>query len=257
MSSAADDRADVFDARRLSFGGAAELYDRARPSYPPEAARWMLGEEPLHVVDLGSGTGKFARVLAALGHEVVAVDPDPGMRERLAEAMPDVVALAGSAEAIPLADASADAVVAAQSFHWFDTGEARAEIARVLRPGGILAPIWNVRDDSVAWVAELSRRVLEGDPSAGDRAAHVEFGPLFEAAARAEFRHADEHSAVSLLELVQSRSKYLIASEQERHRMDAGVEAVTAGLPVRFELPYVAVAFRAVRARPTLDSGRP
>lgn len=248
MSPASDERHHVFQARRLSFGGAADLYDRARPSYPSEAARWMLGERPLRVVDLGAGTGKFTRVVAALGHEVVAVEPDAGMRRRLAEGTPGVVALAGSAEAIPLEDGSADAVVAAQSFHWFDTGEARAEIARVLRPGGVLAPIWNVRDDSVPWVAELSRRVLDGDASAGDHATHVDFGPLFHPGVRAEFRHADEHTAESLLELVRSRSKYLIASEQERRRMDAAVETVTHGLPELFELPYVTVAYRAVRA---------
>ena len=248
MSSASDERDRVFQARRLSFGGAADLYDRARPSYPPEAARWMLGEQPLRVVDLGAGTGKFTRVVVALGHEVVAVEPDPGMRGRLAESTPCVAALAGSAEAIPLEDRSVDAVVAAQSFHWFDTGEARAEIARVLRPGGVLAPIWNVRDDSVPWVAELSRSVLEGDASAGDRATHVEFGPLFRAGVRAEFRHADEHTAESLLDLVRSRSRYLIASQQERRRLDAAIKGVTSGLPELFELPYVAVAYRAVRA---------
>jgi SAM-dependent methyltransferase len=248
VSSLSDKPGGTFEARRLSFGAAADLYDRARPSYPPEAARWMLGEHPLRVVDLGAGTGKFTRVVAALGHEVIAVEPDPGMRERLAAATPGVVVLGGSAEAIPLGHASADAVVAAQSFHWFDNAEARAEIARVLRPGGVLAPIWNVRDDSVPWVAELSRTVLEGDASAGDHAAHVDFGPLYDPGLRAEFRHADEHTLESLLELVRSRSKYLIASEPERCRMDAGVAAIAAGLPSPFELPYVTVAYRAVRA---------
>ena len=167
MSSAPDERQRLFEARRLSFGAEADLYERARPSYPPEAAGWMLGENPLRVVDLGAGTGKFTRVVAALGHQVIAVEPDPGMRARLAERSPGVAVLAGSAEAIPLEDGSVDAVVAAQSFHWFDSAEARAEIARVLRPGGVFAPIWNVRDDSVPWVAELGRRVLEGDRERG------------------------------------------------------------------------------------------
>src|SRR5579872_3648760 len=204
VSSAPDERQRVFEARRLSFGAAAGLYERARPSYPPEAVGWMLGEQPVRVVDLGAGTGKFTRVVAALGHEVIAVEPDPRMRELLAERTSGVTVLAGSAEAIPLSDTSVDAVVAAQSFHWFDTGEARAEIARVLRPGGVLAPIWNVRDDSVPWVAELSLTVLDGASSASDHAARVDFGPCFLPAARAEFRHADAHTIESLLELVRS-----------------------------------------------------
>ncbi len=248
MSSAPDEQQRLFEARRLSFGAEADLYERARPSYPPEAARWMLGEDPLRVLDLGAGTGKFTRVVASLGHELIAVEPDPGMRERLRRSSPGVAVLAGSAEAIPLEDGSVEAVVAAQSFHWFDSAEARAEIARVLAPGGAFAPIWNVRDDTVPWVGELSRRVLEGDGSAGGHAAQVEFGPRFQPGARAEFRHADEHTAASLLELVRSRSKYLIASEQERRRIDAAVAEISAGLPEPFELPYVTVAYRALRA---------
>jgi SAM-dependent methyltransferase len=242
-----DERAEVFQARRLSFGGAADLYERARPSYPAEAARWMLGETPLRVVDLGAGTGKFARVVAGLGHDVIAVEPDPGMRDRLDEAMPGVVVLDGSAEAIPLDDESVDAIVAAQTFHWFDTDEARAEIARVLRAGGVLAPIWNVRDESVPWVAELGRRVLDGSTSGDGHADGIDFGPLFHPGDRAEFRWASEHTAGSLLELVRSRSRYLIASEARRREMDAAVAELTEGLPEVFELPYVTVAYRAVR----------
>jgi SAM-dependent methyltransferase len=234
-------------SRRLSFGTEAELYDRARPTYPPEAAKWMLGETPVRVVDLGAGTGKFSRVLASLGHEVVAVEPDPRMRERLVANGFGIEVAGGSAEAIPLPDGAVDAVTAAQSFHWFDSDEARAEIVRVLRPGGVFAPIWNVRDDSTPWVAELSRAVLEGGTGSGDHASVVDFGPLFEPGERAEFRHADEHTEASFLELVRSRSKYLIADASERERIESVVRAVTARLPETFELPYVTVAYRAMR----------
>ncbi|HEY4346849.1 MAG TPA: class I SAM-dependent methyltransferase [Gaiellaceae bacterium] len=237
----------MFHARRLSFGDVADLYERARPSYPPEAARWMLGEAPLRVVDLGAGTGKFTRVVADLGHDVVAVEPDPGMRAALVAATPGVEVLDGSGEAIPLPSSSVDAVVAAQSFHWFDNDESKVEIARVLKPGGVLAPIWNVRDESVPWVAELSRAVLEGDPSAGDHAVEVDFGPLFRPAARREFRHADQITAATLLDLVHSRSKYLIADAEERARLDGALGAITSALPEVFEFPYVTVAFRAER----------
>ena len=126
------------------------VHDEIRPSYPPEAVRWMLGEAPVRVVDLGAGTGIFSRLVASLGHDVVAVEPDDGMRARLAESSPGVTVVAGSAEAVPLPDASVDAVVAAQAYHWFDNDEARLEIARVLRLGGVFAPIWNIRDESVA-----------------------------------------------------------------------------------------------------------
>ena len=236
-----------FARRARSFGPAAELYDRARPSYPDEAISWMLGEAPLQVVDLGAGTGIFSRAVAGLGHDVTAVDHDAEMLRRLAAATEGVRALEGAAEAIPLRDASADAVVAAQAFHWFDNDEARAEIARVLRPGGVFAPIWNIRDESVAWVATLSTIVPAG--AGASASAHVlpgrGFGPLFSRPERAEFRHAVRHTADSLVRLVESRSMYLVADDVERSRIEGQVRELVGGLPQPFELPYVTVAFRA------------
>ncbi len=237
-----------FDQRRLSFGPAASLYDEIRPSYPPAAARFILGDVPLRVVDLGAGTGKFSRVLAALGHDVIAIEPDAGMRAVLEEASPGVTAAAGSAESMPLADASVDAVVAAQSFHWFANDLARDEIARVVRVGGVFGPLWNVRDDSVPWVAELTRSVLQGDGSSSVEAFESnDFGPAFPSRERAEFRFSVEHTTATLVDLVKSRSKYLTGDERTRLQMVAATEAVTAGLPQPFELPYTTIAFRAVR----------
>jgi SAM-dependent methyltransferase len=237
-----------FDERRLSFGPAASLYDEIRPSYPPDAARWILGDAPLRVVDLGAGTGKFSRVLAALGHEVIAIEPDSGMRAVLEEGSRGVAALAGSAESVPLRSQSVDAVVAAQSFHWFANDLARDEIARVLRPGGVFGPLWNVRDDSVPWVAELTRTVLQGDGSSSvaDYQSR-DFGPAFAPRERAEFHFSVEHTTASLVDLVRSRSKYLTADEPTRLGMVAAAESVTAGLSQPFELPYATIAFRAVR----------
>jgi SAM-dependent methyltransferase len=237
-----------FDERRLSFGPAASLYDEIRPSYPPEAARWILGEAPLRVVDLGAGTGKFSRVLAALGHEVIAVEPDPGMRAVLEEASPGVTAVAGSAESMPLRSESVDALVAAQSFHWFANDLARDEIARVVRPGGVFGPLWNVRDDSVPWVAELTRTVLQGDGSSSvSDYSERDLGPSFPDRERAEFHFGIEHTTAGIVDLVRSRSKYLVAGEAERREMVAATEVIVGGLPQPFELPYVTVAFRAVR----------
>lgn len=132
------------------FSAAAEVYERARPGYPDEAVAWVaerLGIGPdRDVLDLAAGTGKLTRQLVPLGARVVAVEPIGAMRAQLERAVPGVAALAGTAEAIPLPDASVDAVTCAQAFHWFRAEEAVREIRRVLRPGGGLALLWNGRD---------------------------------------------------------------------------------------------------------------
>jgi SAM-dependent methyltransferase len=234
------------EQRRLSFGPAADLYDAARPSYPAEAVRWMLGEAPCRVVDLGAGTGIFSRLLASLGHDVVAVEPDEGMRNKLAARSPALTTLAGSAEAIPLPDGSVDAVTAAQSHHWFDNETAHAAIARVLRAGGVFAAIWNVRDESVPWVKELSQ-LLDRRDTLAHREGRKNFGPLFAAPEQTEFSHRVEYTAETLVSLARSRSRYLVATEHEQREIIAAVRALTERLPERFELPYITVAVRAVR----------
>ena len=121
-----------------SFGGVADAYERGRPTYPAEAVRWMLGEHPLTVLELGAGTGKLTRVLTDLGHDVQATDPDAAMLQILEKEVPGARTAQTSAEDVPLGDASVDAVIAAQAFHWFDLDRALPEVARVLRPGGRL-----------------------------------------------------------------------------------------------------------------------
>jgi SAM-dependent methyltransferase len=239
--------AELFQRRRRSFGAAADLYDSIRPSYPPEAVRWLLGDAPRRVVDLGAGTGIFSRVLASLGHDVTAVEPDDGMRAKLAAASPGVTAAPGSAESIPLPDESVDAAVAAQSYHWFDQDAAHDEIARVLRRGGVFGPIWNVRDESVEWVAELTRMV---EPEAGtgaledvERGVGRRFGPV----EKAEFRHSTLHTAETLVALVKSRSYFLTADDATKERLERSVRELARPLPEPFALPYVTVVYRAVR----------
>jgi ubiquinone/menaquinone biosynthesis C-methylase UbiE len=109
------------------------------------------------VLDLAAGTGKLTRQLVPTGAEVIAVEPVEGMRRKLAETVPGVRALEGTAERIPLGESAVDAVICAQAFHWFDGERALAEIHRVLRPSGALALIWNVRDEAVEWERELSQ----------------------------------------------------------------------------------------------------
>ena len=239
--------------RALSFGPAAGLYEQARPGYPAEAVAWMLGVPPQLVVDLGAGTGKFSRALVTAGHDVVAVEPDPLMAAELrAAGVPGVRVLAGRAEAIPVRNAGVDAVVAAQAYHWFEPVAAHAEIARVVRPGGVFAPLWNLRDDSVPWVAELSCIAGSEDTQRDAPERLAGFGQ-FEAA---EFRHTTTLTADSLVALVATRSYYLTAGPGRRAEIEAGLRELAAGLPARFDLPYRTVAFRAVREGAPIPAGR-
>ncbi|TCB98967.1 class I SAM-dependent methyltransferase [Micromonospora zingiberis] len=214
--------------QRLSFGAAAAEYDRFRPRYPAAALRWALaGTEPaeaptgpVQVVDLAAGTGILTRVLLALGHQVTAVEPDPGMRAQLAAATPGVRALAGSAESLPLPDGSVDAVLAGQAYHWFDRPAAHPEIARVLRPGGVFAPIWNLRDDRVPWVTELSRIAEIGDTVDRLRQTVTDFGDAFSAPEWSEFAHTTTLTRTDLLGLIHTRSYYLTATPTRQAEVD-------------------------------------
>jgi SAM-dependent methyltransferase len=189
----------VHHAAAAGFGAAAEAYQHARPDYPAALADWLrdaLGLAPGRVVvDLGAGTGKFTPLLRATGARLVAVEPVEAMRAELVAAHPDVEALAGEAERLPLADASVDAIVCAQSFHWFATLAALAEMRRALKPGGALGLVWNVRDARVAWVAALTRIL---DRYQGDAPRHEsgQWRALFPApgfTALSERRFAYEH----------------------------------------------------------------
>jgi SAM-dependent methyltransferase len=160
---------DIHVAAQQGFSAEAQTYARGRPDYPAALQPWLGGAMGLGpgklVVDLGAGTGKFTRLLARSGAEVIAVEPVAAMRGQLSAALPAVRVLPGAAQAIPLHAASVDAVVCAQAFHWFADDAALAEIHRVLRPGGKLGLVWNVRDESVDWVAAITGIITpyEGD----------------------------------------------------------------------------------------------
>jgi SAM-dependent methyltransferase len=235
--------------RASSFGGVAEAYERARPGYPVEAVRWITGEEPCDVVDLGAGTGKLTRTLIELRHRVTAVEPLPEMLDQLRTAVPQAVAVEGGAEAIPLPDESADVVTVAQAFHWFDHAVALREIARVLRPGGVVALVWNVRDERQEWVHELSDAMVGRTGVEHGATEPLDASGLFGPVAHATFEHAHEIDREGLRELVLSRSYCAVLPEAEREPVLKGIDEIFTARArdgvVR--LPYVTECFRATR----------
>lgn len=138
-----------------SFGSMADSYDRVRPGPAPAALDWLVPAGCEVAVDLAAGTGLFTRALLGRTARVVAVEPDARMREVLARRSPGLDVREGRGEAMPLPDASADAVFVSTAWHWLDQSRAVPEIARVLRPGGRLGVIWTSRDRTEDWVAEL------------------------------------------------------------------------------------------------------
>jgi len=234
--------------RATSFASVADAYERGRPEYPLDAVRWLTGEEAADAVDLGAGTGKLTRGLVALGHRVTAVEPLPEMLEQLRRKVPSATAVTGSAEAIPLPDASVDVVVCAQAFHWFDHPVALQEIARVLRPGGRLALVWNTRDDRDGWVSELSDVIIGRETvQDGDVVEPVASSRLFGPVEAATFFHRQRLDRASLRDLVLSRSYCAVLPAAERELVLARVDALYAehAAPSGIEMPYLTECFRA------------
>ena len=248
------DPASLVDAesRRLSFGRRAADYDRFRPGYPRPAVAWALGAVPRRVVDLGAGTGLMSEVLLGCGHDVIAVEPDEGMRQQLAARHGGrIQAMDGSAEGIPVDDSSFDAVVVAQAFHWFELDTALPEIARVLRPGGALVIVWNVRDDDVEWVEQLSRIVGRVDARSGSRDEGVpRIEPWFASVERGDFPYQQPLDSASLERLVDTYSYVALSPDREeilqQVRELAGMHPSLAGR-ASFALPYVTTVYRATK----------
>lgn len=263
---------DEFAARSQSFGAAVDVYDRTRPGYATDAVAWCLapatGIEPagadagpagavLRVADVGAGTGKLTAAVRALGHQVVAIEPDQDMLARLQTAFAadeDVEPLVGSVEDLPLADGMVDAVVVGQAWHWFDETRAAVEIARVLRPGGVVAAIWNSRDEDVEWVRAWSEVVEEGaHPTGRKLVAHQggpAFGDAFESREDATFRHDHELTPDDVVALAASRSYTITLPEDRRAALLADVQRLVATHPDlagrgTITLPYVVECHRA------------
>ena len=207
---------------RCSFDSVADVYERARPQYAPDALAWIAGELPLRrVLDLAAGTGKLTRQLAALGADVVAVEPGEDMRRVFAEALAGIELHAGSAEAIPLPDGSVDAVTVGQAFHWFRTADALAEIHRVLRPGGGFALLWNADDREDALMAALDAVVEPLRTTHHRRQGQLDeilASPLYRGHEQRDFRHVQELDAEVAVERVSSVSAVAAATSARRER---------------------------------------
>ncbi|MBM7774341.1 SAM-dependent methyltransferase [Actinokineospora baliensis] len=226
------------DQHASSFGSAAAAYAEHRPDYARAAVEWALELAPgSRVLDLGAGTGKLTAVLASLGVDVTAVEPDPAMLGELA--LPGVRALSGSAEAIPLPDSSVDAVLAGNAMHWFDMAVAGPEIARVLAPGGVVAGLWNTVDDRVSWVAGLAR--VSGAAAIGPRDTpaswHREAAglaiprDLFDSLERAEFPHSQRRTADSLVATLGTRAGMLVMDDEQRQAALSRIRTFLATTP--------------------------
>lgn len=214
-----------------SFGSVAADYAAHRPDYALAAVRWAIALAPgTRVLDLGAGTGKLTAALVTLGLDVTAVEPDARMRAELHRALPDVRAMDGSAESVPVPDGSFDAVVAGNALHWFDMDVAAPEIARVLAPEGTLAGLWNVVDDRVEWVAGLAR--VSGDAAIGPRDTvsnwraatgrlHLPHDPdraRFGAPEQAEFEHGQRRTADALVATLATRAGMVVMPDDEREQ---------------------------------------
>jgi SAM-dependent methyltransferase len=233
-----------------SFGGVVDEYERGRPSYPDEAVRWLI-EDSHRVIDLGAGTGKLtSRVTKSGVPEVVAIEPQEPLVRRLHQLVPDALVVCGGAERIPVRKAWADAVVVAQAFHWFDQTRAVPEIARVLKPHGRLGLVWNLRDESVDWVAELSR--ISGIDNSRQTRSALEQIPAFEPFESRIFKMVQVLDQDSLIASVRSRSNVSMLDDVQRANITNAVLRLCATHPSLsgrryFEFPYVTEAFRSVK----------
>src|ERR1700685_386337 len=230
----------IHEQASIGFERAAAAYERGRPDYPPSAVKRLVEALQIgpasRVVELGAGTGKFTRSLTTTGAQIVAVEPVEAMRHKLGERLPNITIIDGTAEAVPLPDASVDAVVAAQAFHWFRGPETLTEIHRVLKPGRGLGLIWNARDESASWLRGLTQ-IIEPFEGATPRYKSFRWKEAFESTSlfgpleKAEFANVQRLPAEAMEDRVASISFIAALPDPTREAVLAQVRKLTATDP--------------------------
>jgi SAM-dependent methyltransferase len=241
----------VHDAAR-GFERAADAYERGRPEYPSSAVSLVVAALRLgpgvRLLDVGAGTGKLSRLVAASGATVLAADPADAMIRRAAA--PGVVPLRALAEALPFHDRALDAAAAASAFHWFDGPRALRELHRALRPGGRLALLWNVRDDAEPWVARLSEIVNRREGRTpryrkGEWRAAFDAAPgLFAAIDEAHVHHVHTLSPAGALDRVASISFVAAMPDAQRAEILDEVRSLLATHPDTAGRAAIALPYR-------------
>ncbi|MBV8950478.1 MAG: methyltransferase domain-containing protein [Actinobacteria bacterium] len=244
----------VHEVAQTGFGNEADAYERARPTYPPDAVAWLvdaLGIAPGRTVaDLAAGTGKLTRLLVPSAARIVALEPLPAMYEVLRRREPNVAVVATTAETIGLRAASLDAITVAQAFHWFDAARALREFHRVLRPGGRVGLVWNARDRSVSWVDALwsvmdrvEKRAPWRDHDEWRESAFVDnewFGPLHEAT----FRHEQRLTIDGVVDRFRSVSHVAAMAPAARDKVLDEIRSLLATDPATRGRAEVAIPYR-------------
>ena len=244
----------IHDVAQRGFDTGADVYERARPSYPSDAVAWLVERCSIGpgttVCDLAAGTGILTRLLTPTGATVIAIEPVAGMRSVLATTLSGVPALAATAEALPIRESSLDAVTVAQAFHWFDATRAFEELGRVLRPGGHVGLIWNARDRSVDWVDRLwsildrveKRAPWRDHEQWSDSALGERRG--FDSLSEATFHHTQVLSIDDVVARFASVSHVAVLPETERAAVLDEVRGLLVTNPETAGLATVAIPYR-------------